>query len=854
MNILRRFQAVGVFMVLSWCTQGDAQYENSTYNDCTDGNLNYIGDGWCDSDNNIESCSYDGGDCCPCSCRNGIYFECGINGFDCVDEGCLDPVIEAQFPDCAGSLLKLANGECDRENNTPDCGYDGGDCCVCTCAENILCSFDFDCTDPGAGNELYGCDIPSAATPPCAERIEKSWIVEDMGQARALAEAIRCSGGSFQVEWRGNISIDRTIFVVDGTVLNINGHNTGAVMSGNLQTRLITLINASLNLRDVSMEFGSALVGGAIAASGSNITLNRTSFVSNQAGGMGGALYAIDRSIVSVDGELTTFSDNTAAGSGGAVYVDGSSMVLWNSRKTSFTENLSGTDGGAVTIRGGSSATWSGEVIFSNNACGQHGGAVYTIYHASVTWNGPTVFFNNTSGRFGGAVSIIDGSNVSWRADMTFDQNFAGQSGGGLYVGFNSTLLWSGETLFDGNTAAYFGGAMMVTYSSNSFGSGDTYVRSSSHRGGAVAIGQYSTITWSGKTEFTNNSALKGGVGGAMSLGYSSTSCWKSEAIFTRNTAFAGGAVSVYINSTATYEGSTTFYANIAYGEQGGALSVKSSSVYFKDNTTFIGNMATSIGGALALLAEVSPSGHGSSLVLASSTSFRDNTCEANGGALGLIGGVLVKLETTELTFSGNRADIAGGAIYMWGNDLGPEFVGVSFFSNIAPHGGGVYSTGNGNALIGLNGEQESNPVVFNRCSFIRNKAISTGGAIHSAAGQDLIKNTLFHGNVAAEGGALNLAGTSRLLNCSFVENISDEGRGPVVANIGYVNGISNCSFLGNVFSCDPGEFLGYNVVSLKLQVGAVDHVASGLNLSGSDKLVCCLTGLVPRTALSFAS
>ena len=60
-----------------------------------------------------------------------LEYECGLNGFDCVDNAFLDPAVEAQFPDCAGNLLKLADGACDRDNNTPLCGYDGGDCCVC---------------------------------------------------------------------------------------------------------------------------------------------------------------------------------------------------------------------------------------------------------------------------------------------------------------------------------------------------------------------------------------------------------------------------------------------------------------------------------------------------------------------------------------------------------------------------------------------------------------------------------------------------------------------------------------------------------------------------------------------------
>ncbi|CAN0101535.1 unnamed protein product, partial [Ascophyllum nodosum] len=87
------------------------------------------------------------------------------------------------------------------------------------------------------------------------------------------------------------ISLDETIYAVDGTVLHIHGTHAGAVMSGDLEKRLITVVNASLYLTNVRVEFGFAVAGGAIAASRSNLTLNQTFFVSNQARGMGGALY-----------------------------------------------------------------------------------------------------------------------------------------------------------------------------------------------------------------------------------------------------------------------------------------------------------------------------------------------------------------------------------------------------------------------------------------------------------------------------------------------------------------------------------------------------------------------------------
>ena len=292
-----------------------------------------------------------------------------------------------------------------------------------------------------------------------------------------------------------------------------------------------------------------------------------------------------------------------------------------------------------------------------------------------------------------------------------------------------------------------------------------------------------------------------------------STASWNSETTFTKNTATSGGAVFIY-KCTVNFNGKTTFHANAASIGQGGAVSIGFSNAYFRDDVIFVGNAALRFGGAVAVMAAISASDRGSQLVLEGPTVFENNTCEANGGGLGMIGGVLVQLPTTEIIFSGNRAAIAGGAIFMWGNELGPYFIGLIFFSNFASHGGGVYSVGSGNALYGLDSEQRRNPVVFVRCSFVDNQAVATGGAIHSAAGQDLVINTTFSGNTALEGGALSLAGTTGLVNCSFVENISDEGRGPAVASIGYMSGISNCSFHSNAFSCQRGEFLGYHLVS----------------------------------------
>ncbi|CAN0466549.1 unnamed protein product, partial [Ascophyllum nodosum] len=132
-------------------------------------------------------------------------------------------------------------------------------------------------------------------------------------------------------------------------------------------------------------------------------------------------------------------------------------------------------------------------------------------------------------------------------------------------------------------------------------------------------------------------------------------SSWNSETTFRKNTATTGGAVYIVNNCTTSFNDKTTFDTNAASEAQGGALSIQYSHVYFRDKAIFAGNTATIFGGAVAVMAEISTSDRGSPFVLAGPTVFENNSSETYGGALGMIGGVLIKLETTETRFSGNR-------------------------------------------------------------------------------------------------------------------------------------------------------------------------------------------------------
>ena len=134
------------------CLEG-ASGSGDGYPATCDAAPSYLGDGWCDPNNNTQGCGFDGGDCCMSTCDNGSY-GCGYMGFDCLDpaacenseEGC-----DQCAPGCFNS--ELGNGQCDPECYNPECSYDAQayfDPSDCTCdALNLHEACDKQCVGDG---------------------------------------------------------------------------------------------------------------------------------------------------------------------------------------------------------------------------------------------------------------------------------------------------------------------------------------------------------------------------------------------------------------------------------------------------------------------------------------------------------------------------------------------------------------------------------------------------------------------------------------------------------------------------------------------------------------------------------
>merc|ERR1712025_1028835 len=105
---------------------------------CSDPHLK--GDGYCDDENNVESCDYDGGDCCHTPGKDNPQQFIYCDACECVDPNGKKSPRKCRLPKYQG------DDHCDDGNNKESCDWDGGDCCGPTV--NTKYCTDCLCVDP----------------------------------------------------------------------------------------------------------------------------------------------------------------------------------------------------------------------------------------------------------------------------------------------------------------------------------------------------------------------------------------------------------------------------------------------------------------------------------------------------------------------------------------------------------------------------------------------------------------------------------------------------------------------------------------------------------------------------------
>ena len=105
---------------------------------------NFVGDGYCDDNNNVAGCDWDEGDCCDPSADKSF----------CDDCECLDCTYTFNSDECVNQIVSVCgaakyqgDGYCDDANNNAGCDWDLGDCCGPTALLNFCTECDcLDCT------------------------------------------------------------------------------------------------------------------------------------------------------------------------------------------------------------------------------------------------------------------------------------------------------------------------------------------------------------------------------------------------------------------------------------------------------------------------------------------------------------------------------------------------------------------------------------------------------------------------------------------------------------------------------------------------------------------------------------
>lgn len=500
--------------------------------------------------------------------------------------------------------------------------------------------YDYFCEDPSAlrySGDL-GCHNVSFQVPQgtVCPRGKVDWIVDDAASATALAETSLCSGGHFEVEWRGHVDVNSTFHVLDGTHLHITGF-VDAVADGMGTVQVFFVYNGSLVLDNMTITNGLSSQGGAIIlTAGSELFTNNVAFSSNT-GQLGGAIY----SEVSNMKLISTAFEANSAENGGAIFLQNSTLLGMG--YNTFIHNNASEDGGALYIMDDSSIRWNMQPVTLSSVF-DHSWVVNDYF-------GETTFLNNAAEGSGGAI-YADDSTLAWSGIMSLRQNSA-QCGGALYLNTYVTVEnEGGVTSFASNEAIFDGGAIgateMCEYLIN--GSAAFTNNTCGRNGGAIDLSNIVFFA-DGNISFSHNSATS--FGGALYASQMDFGPTLNGVAFSENTAEAGGAV--FFSAVGTYEfGSTdddgiSMYASTFNGcrfdgntasSTGGAIhSAAGRDVIW--NTTFVKNSAD-IGGGMKV----------SGTVYLYNSSFEDNTSGEGAGPAISNGGIIS--EMARLRFSGN--------------------------------------------------------------------------------------------------------------------------------------------------------------------------------------------------------
>ena len=428
------------------------------------------------------------------------------------------------------------------------------------------------------------------------------------GRGTFVSNTAYFAGGGLYSEY-SNVSVERVgrflnnsaefgggIAIAYGGGLTLIGNNS---FSGNKvnQGGGINVRNSRLSSRGhISFTNNHANEsGGGLLSYNSNVKLEgNSSYINNTAYNTGGGLFA-EYSTLSVEGD-GRFINNSTYSAGGGLYSEYSNVSV--ERVGRFINNSAYSAGGALYSLY-SNVSMEGDGRFIRNSA-EYGGGIHTV-RGSLTLNGNNSFEENLVYKNSGGIFVLNGS-LSSRGHISFTNNMANIGCGGGILSINSSVqlmgnsssLHSGYVLFVNNSATC-GGGFSCFGTNMSIGTPSMFARNAAELGGGMGIFSGSTVTLSGMSTFTQNTARYGGGGNVVD----GTISFVATTHFHNNSALYGGGIhghraTLEITEVAGFtENSATYGGGLSFASGSQCLLSSNSTVYLK------GNHAEQYGGAI---------------------------------------------------------------------------------------------------------------------------------------------------------------------------------------------------------------------------------------------------------------
>ncbi len=439
----------------------------------------------------------------------------------------------------------------------------------------------------------------------------------------------------------------------------------------------------------------------------------------------GGAVMAADGTMLTVD--MSTFQSNEATGATAAV--DG---------------------GGAIWLGAGATATITGSTFRANAATGASGsgGALFNA-GGTVTATG-TQFLGNTANRAGGAVEAVAGSTTL--ADVTMTNNDAGTNpgnGGGLHItGAGMSTVTGG--IVRRNTAVEGGGLWCATTCTMTVTG--TAVQNNVATGGSLAtkgggglfnLGTMTVVDATiGNNAATSTDGTLGSGGGILNVG--GTLTVTGGMLQNNQAARAGGGIESNVGTVTLTN--VAFLGNTTGPSpgNGGAMHVTGAATVTATGGVVRGNTATREGGGFW---------NDIGTMTVTGTRFAENTAagpaaDDGGGALFNNGGTMNLIDIVARENAATGTAGSGGGVFSLGGTL--TMSGGVLRANRANRAGAGIEVAAATAEL---------TDVLVSGNTITTPAPGNGGGLHAGGGNVTIRGGRFVGNVAAEGGGLWASG-----------------------------------------------------------------------------------------------